>query len=194
MKMDEAKNMNQEELKVLPDETVAQLLPKKNNRATKLIIGIALLLAIPLVKSTFASQIVVNTHQNIGFGQGATDALACDSDVLITPTTSFIAGVWYLETVTISNLNTGSTPDGYGPGCAGNVISLAGYDSTRTNIPASLMTFTLPLSGTTITGITGANTVTEDQNADTSTVTAAYASPGLSLGSNNVSGFSIQQQ
>jgi hypothetical protein len=100
---------------------------KKWNKSPKLIIGLAVLIAIPIIGTTLAGQVTVNTTNNITFGQGFSAALPCDPDVVITPYASFHAGAYYLTSVVISSLDTTEQdPNGTpGAGCLNQTLTLA---------------------------------------------------------------------
>ena len=80
---------------------------------SKILIGVALTAAVPLLLSTFAASVTVGTG-NLNFGQGSEQAVACDSQVYVslgqewhsqpTPTDS-TAGFFRVKSVTVSGLN-----------------------------------------------------------------------------------------
>ena len=82
---------------------------KKINSKTKILFGVGLLILIPVIGSTLAASITLNSGSSIQFGQGVSQAVACDTDgVTITPSASFAnssgAGQFNLGTVVISGI------------------------------------------------------------------------------------------
>ena len=106
--------------------------PKNRN---KLITAIAGAFFVAAVGSTFAANISINTNNTLEYGQGLTQAQACDSTVLITPTNKFVnsagAGTFYLETITVTDTATESTSDSVGLGnCDGKTLRIKAYGDT----------------------------------------------------------------
>jgi hypothetical protein len=67
-------------LNIHPEEEVAvPKKKKKQNKALKVMLGIAALVAVPVVGSTLAGTITVNTGGNVNFGQGSASAAASKS-------------------------------------------------------------------------------------------------------------------
>jgi hypothetical protein len=86
-------------------EEVTPVSKKKSNRNLKVFLGIAVLIAIPVIGSTFAATIAVNTGGAVEFGQGVTQSTACDSAVTVLPTASF-ANSASIDTATVFSLST----------------------------------------------------------------------------------------
>jgi hypothetical protein len=167
---------------------------KRWYKSPKLILGIAALIAIPVLGTTFASTITVNTSSKINFGQGQQQAIACDSSVTVTPHTTWSSsGYFILDTVTVSTLNVTSTSDASGPGCASTSLTLNAYSgSDTTTVSGSTLSFTLPASGTTLTNLSGFTSYTHSGFANPATIAIGLTSP-INLSSSNVGGFTIQQ-
>ena len=167
---------------------------KKWNKSPKLILGLAALIAIPVLGTTFAGSITVNGASKIIFGQGQVQALACDDSVTITPYANYSAGKWMLETITVTNLDTTSS------GCQGKNITIAAYNGSGTTISASATTFAPTASSGAITPsvpATWGGVETVSQTADASidgTITISFAT-GVDLTDTYtaVNGFTIQQ-
>jgi hypothetical protein len=169
---------------------------KKWNKSPKLILGLAVLIAIPVLGTTLAGSITVNSGSGgkINFGQGQTQAVACDNDVTITPYAVYAAGKWLLETITVTNLDTQAS------GCQGKNITVAAYDGSNNTISASATTFQPSGTAGAITPSTsatwgGAVTVSQTGGATaTGTETIVFASgANLTDTYTSVSGFTIQQ-
>jgi hypothetical protein len=181
---------------------------KKWNKSPKLVIGLAVLIAIPIIGTTLAGQVNVNVsnNNNVTFGQGFSTALPCDTDVLVTPYAEWYSGSWYLSRVEISSLDTtdpiaSATP---GAGCLNQHITLTATDASGVAIANSDTTFSVTgESAVTNTG-TGNHKSTWGGNGETvtlgsaglsvnTTVVITYPSDGVSLTTNNVSGFTLQE-
>jgi predicted RecA/RadA family phage recombinase len=80
---------------------------KKDNKVLKVLLGISALIAVPVIGTTLAASISINSGTAVQFGQGIATAAACDSSILVTPNASFIEAddAFKLGTVTISNLD-----------------------------------------------------------------------------------------
>jgi hypothetical protein len=166
---------------------------KKRSRSPKIILGLCVLLAIPVIGTTFASTVTINTNHAVDFGQGQAGAIACDPQIQLSPGAAFTPTGWKLETVTITGINTTSTAGGDGStGCATDSLSLTAYASDTSTIPGTTVSFTLPASGTTATNLVGATSVTDQGPATSDTVTVVLSTQ-VNLGTYNVSGFTIQQ-
>ena len=97
-------------LNIHPEEAV-NVPKKKKNRTLKVMLGIAALVAVPVVGSTLAASITIGTsNAAINFGQGVVQATACDSAVTVTAATSFTnatgAGSFKTGDVTITGISS----------------------------------------------------------------------------------------
>lgn len=105
--------------------------PKKRGRLATIIGGAFLFAAIG---STFAANVTINTSNTLEYGQGLTQAAACDPSLNIIPVNKFVnsagGGAFYLETITVQDTTT-ATAAGIGLGnCAGKTIRLTAYGDT----------------------------------------------------------------
>jgi hypothetical protein len=63
---------------------------KKKNKTLKVMLGIAALVAVPVVGTTLAASITIGTdNAAINFGQGVVQATACDSAITVTAASTF---------------------------------------------------------------------------------------------------------
>ncbi len=98
-----------------------------NSRTSKLVFGAAVLLALPLIGTTLAASITINSNSSntIQFGQGVVQATACDQDVTVAATTSFAnasgAGSFNVDTITLSGISAD---------CASKTFLVRAYDTT----------------------------------------------------------------
>jgi hypothetical protein len=110
-------------LNIHPEEYVGSP-KKKNNKMLKVMLGIGALVLVPVIGTTFASLITVNNNEaNVTFGQGQQAAIACDSDVTLTPEARYYQGNYVLKKVTItSGTNLAN--------CVGKQIQISAADTT----------------------------------------------------------------
>ncbi len=96
-----------------------------NSRTSKMVFGAAVLLALPLIGTTLAASISINTTNTIQFGQGVVQATACDQEVTVAATTSFAnasgAGSFNVDTITLSGISAD---------CASKTFLVRAYDTT----------------------------------------------------------------
>jgi hypothetical protein len=97
-----------------PADTAAGLVPikKSNLRRNVLIAGSAV--GLIGIGSTLASNITINAGESVEFGQGVAETTTCDTDITITPVTSYDIdnSIFRLDRVEVSNLDL--TPVGTG--------------------------------------------------------------------------------
>jgi len=100
-------------------------------RNPKVIFGVALLIAIPAIGNTLASSITVGTANRVEFGQGLTQAVACDSAITVTPQAAFVNEAGGLGASPPPQFNLGSiTVAGIAATCNGKYFTLKVYDDT----------------------------------------------------------------
>jgi hypothetical protein len=116
---------------------------KKNNRNLKIFLGIGALIAVPTIGSTLAASITVNSG-SVQFGQGISQAVACDPSVTLTPLSTFTNGVdstattnstFKLGSVQLSNVDNSSGA------CSGKTFTIHAYDNS-TNTALNLVSST----------------------------------------------------
>jgi hypothetical protein len=105
--------------------------PKKRARIATIIGGAFLMAA---VGSTFAANISINSGSAIEYGQGLTQATACDDSIKITPTNHYVnaagsSGTFYIDTITVTDSRTASASTGLG-NCVGKSIKLSAFNAT----------------------------------------------------------------
>ncbi len=100
------------------------------------ILGIALVAGVSTLGSTLAATVTIGTTP-ITFGQGLTQAVACDSSITLTPTTSFVnstgAGSFRLKTVTVAGLDNAATNSSSGVGCGGKNLVIRAYGDSSSD-------------------------------------------------------------
>lgn len=112
-------------LNIHPEEE-AIVPKKKKNKSLKVMLGIAALVAVPVVGTTLAGNIAINGGGNntVNFGQGVIVAAACDAAITVTPFSSFVesANAFKLSSIEVSNLDPVA--------CASKTLGLRFYPTT----------------------------------------------------------------
>ena len=109
--------------------------PKKRRNRVALVVGA---LALAAIGSTFAASITLNSGSNIEYGQGLSQAVACDTtNIQISPQNTFVnisnGGAFVVDTLTVFDTNTTTSATGLG-GCASKYLQLSAYGSTGNTI------------------------------------------------------------
>jgi len=109
--------------------------PERNGSRSpfKLLLGIGTLVGTIALGSTLAASINLNDGGPVEFGQGVTQTTACDSDVVVTPTSSFVnadgGGGFKFSAITLVDLDGTEQTDASDEGCAGKTFTIKTYDS-----------------------------------------------------------------
>jgi hypothetical protein len=115
-------------MEILSFENSAQ--PARKKKSLGLILGVALVAGVTTLGSTLAASVTIGSTP-ITFGQGVTQAVACDSAITLTPTTTFVngagAGSFRLKTITIGGLDNAATNTSTGVGCGGKNLVIKAY-------------------------------------------------------------------
>jgi hypothetical protein len=170
-------------LNIHPEEEVAvPKKKKKQNKALKVMLGIAALVAVPVVGTTLAASIAINSGGNVNFGQGSVATAACDSAITTAASSSYetVSGTaaFYLKTITLSGIDLTS-------GCEGKsfIVSVDGGSGTEVDISSGVkqVSFTIPAtagaSSTTLTGVTAGFSAALTNASDVSYKTDSTAVP-----------------
>ena len=139
---------------------------KKNNKLLKALLGISALIAVPVIGTTLAASITINsgTSNQIQFGQGKVQATACDSEVTVSSTTTFDNDSTYASssfkvlTVRVS---------GIADACSGKRFTLRLYDSssdTPLTVASGSATTTALIADVVLATTTWTPTVEESAN------------------------------
>jgi hypothetical protein len=145
-------------LNIHPEEVV-NVPKKKKNKSLKVMLGIAALVAVPVIGTTLAASIAINGGgaNTVNFGQGVIVAAACDSTITVTPYSSYVEAdnAFKLSSVLISGLNPVT--------CASKVLRLRFYPTTGSadaaltvstgSATTDAIVVTMPASGTTAPAI-----------------------------------------
>ena len=135
---------------------------KKNDKTLKVLLGISALIAVPVIGTTLAASITINSSQPVQFGQGSITTAACDSAITIAATSNY-SDNFYVKTITISDIDLTS-------GCEGKTLTLSVATTATPSVEGTLLSgvtqiqFTIPAtvgsSSTTLTNLTSGVTAT----------------------------------
>jgi hypothetical protein len=173
-------------MEILSFEGGAQAPRKK--KSLGLILGVAIVAGVTTLGSTLAASVTIGSAP-ITFGQGVAQAVACDSEITVTPATEFVnsagAGAFRLKSITVSGLNTAATNSSTGVGCAEKnlIIRVYGNDSSTaltmfaTDVKDITSTIKATVADTTVP--TGVTKTTTSATAATGSVTYIITTPTL---------------
>jgi hypothetical protein len=120
----------------------SDLEPSRGGRkkSFKTIIGIGAIAGVVVLGSTLAASINLNGGGPVEFGQGVTQATACDSEILITPYSSFVngnPGEFKFSGVMLSQVDITDQDDSSDEGCAGKTFLIKLYKANNDLIGTS---------------------------------------------------------
>jgi hypothetical protein len=114
-------------LNIHPEED-QPVINKKNSKLLKALLGVSALIAVPVIGTTLAASITINSPSNqIQFGQGKVQAIACDSEVTVSSTTDFDNDAIYADT-SFKVLTVTAT--GIADACSGETITMKLYGAS----------------------------------------------------------------
>jgi hypothetical protein len=134
-----------------------------NSRTSKFIFGAVILLALPVIGTTLAASISINSGSSVQFGQGVIQATACDESITVTANTSFTnasgAGSFNVDTITLS---------GIADACSAKTFTVRAYDTTTATpltvnsggTPTTALVFVPTISGSCTIAVTGSTFTT----------------------------------
>jgi hypothetical protein len=155
---------------------------KKRGRLVTIIGGAFLFAA---VGSTFAANITINTSNSLEYGQGLTQAVACESTISVTPINRFVnsagGGAFYLETITVTDTETVSSSTGLS-NCIGKSIKVSIFGNTGdAKTFGSVTSCTVPVSAYSASG-TGYTHGITSSSLSCSGLQAAAVNGGFAIG------------
>ena len=165
-------------------------------KRTRIFAGFVTLIAVTYFGTTFAASITLGSSSPLEFGQGARQAVACDSDGITTE----IAEEWStgdsffkVTTITLSGLNSVSTNATSGIGCGTKKleVSLMGSSGLLTigTSSATKISFTVPTTGSnpsTVAGVANASSIELTGAGTTSTTAVITIGPSSAVNAANV--------
>jgi hypothetical protein len=156
--------------------------PQKRTRLVTMIAGAFLVAA---VGSTFAANITINAGSAIEYGQGLTQATACDDQIKITPTNHYVnsagsSGTFYIDTITVTDSRTANSA-GLAL-CAGQSIKLSAFNNVA-NAAAlftctfSNITWSSPTLGATVANCPAGAAITNYSSGSEKGLQLAFSNP-----------------
>ena len=161
-------------------------------KRTRIFAGFVTLIAVTYFGTTFAASITLGTGR-LEFGQGARQAVACDTDGITTEIAEEWASTFFkVSTITLTGLNSVAT-DADGVGCGGKKIEVSLMGSSGVlrigTSTTDKVSFTVPTTGlnpTTTAGVTDANDIDLTAAGTTSTTVVITISPSSAVNAANV--------
>jgi hypothetical protein len=132
-------------------------------KRSKLIFGAIILLALPVIGTTLAASITINSNTSVQFGQGVVQAASCDDAITISANSSFTnasgAGSFNVDTITLA---------GVADACSGKTFTIRAYDTTTATpltvnsggTPTTALVFVPTISGSCTIAVTGSTFTT----------------------------------
>jgi len=113
-----------------------------------------ILIAIPVIGTTLAGTITINSGTAVQFAQGSITTATCDADITVSATSTY-SDNFYLKTITLSGINLVS-------GCEGKTLTVSAATTASPSIPGTIssgvtdIAFTIPATvGSASTLVTG---------------------------------------
>jgi hypothetical protein len=133
-----------------------------NKKAIGFLAAGLILIAIPVIGTTLAGTITINSGTAVQFAQGSITTATCDTDITVSATSTY-SDNFYLKTITLSGINLVS-------GCEGKTLTVSAATNASPSIPGTIssgvtdIAFKIPLtvgsSSTLVTGLPAGITAT----------------------------------
>jgi len=133
-----------------------------NKKAIGFLAAGLILIAIPVIGTTLAGTITINSGTAVQFAQGSITTATCDADIIVSATSTY-SDNFYLKTITLSGINLVS-------GCEGKTLTVSAATTASPSIPGTIssgvtdIAFTIPQvvgsSSTLVTGLPAGITAT----------------------------------
>jgi hypothetical protein len=145
----------------------------RNRKSLKLVLGVGALVGVVALGSTLAASINLNGGGPVEFGQGVTQTTSCDSEILVTPYSSFIngdPGAFMLSSLMLSQVDTTDQLDS-SEGCAGKSFLIKLYEENGDLINTS---YTISVSGSGMFSSSDGNLSAIDEDGTNSSLTLTF--------------------
>ena len=133
-----------------------------NKKAIGFLAAGSILIALPIIGTTLAGTITINSGTAVQFAQGSITTATCDADIIVSATSTY-SDNFYLKTITLSGINLVS-------GCEGKTLTVSAATTASPSIPGTIssgvtdIAFTIPAtvgsSSTLVTGLPAGITAT----------------------------------
>jgi hypothetical protein len=125
-----------------------------NKKAIGFLAAGLILIAIPVIGTTLAGTITINSGTAVQFAQGSITTATCDAAITVSATSTY-SDDFYLKTITLSGINLVS-------GCEGKTLTVSAATTATPSIPGTIssgvtdIAFTIPATvGSASTLVTG---------------------------------------
>ena len=113
----------------------------QRKKSSKGMLAVGLVATLFGISSAFASStITINSDAPIALGQGVTAVTACDTAISVTPKSAMRVGVngpkFYLDTITVSNVDNSATNSTTGLGCKDKIFDLQIFNTDSPTVSA----------------------------------------------------------
>jgi len=145
----------------------------RNRKSLKLVLGVGALVGVVALGSTLAASINLNGGGPVEFGQGVTQTTSCDSEILVTPYSSFIngdPGAFMLSSLMLSQVDTTDQLDS-SEGCAGKSFLIKLYEENGDLINTS---YTISVSGSGMFSSSDGNLSAIEEDGTNSSLTLTF--------------------
>ena len=162
------------------DQSDNQIKTTRFNNPLKTILGIGMLTGLVALGSTLAANINLNTSAAVEFGQGVMQTTACDSEILVTPQSTFVnstgGGDFRFNSIAISGISSNCSGSDFTINAFGETSSAALplFNSTSTSAVVYNNSGTYELGIGTLTGAS----ITSGTETFTVTFTTPVAASG----------------
>jgi hypothetical protein len=179
----------------IENEEVDKPVKRGLGKGAKVAIGLALLIIVPAVATTLAGTIAINSDSDIAFGQGVVQAVACDSEITLTPTTSVVnaagAGSFKVQTIVLSGIDDDCSGKSFKVQAFGDTSTALAL-STGTGSPACIAVPVLVAGSMSPGSQTGNNCVAEVDSSYSATDNTLTFRPGTVLDASKVFKFTLE--
>jgi len=113
-----------------------------NKKAIAFLAAGLILIAIPVIGTTLAGTITINSGTAVQFAQGSITTATCDADITVSATSTY-SDNFYLKTITLSGINLVS-------GCEGKTLTVSAATTAIPSVPGTIssgvtdIAFTIP--------------------------------------------------
>ena len=101
-----------------------------NKKAIGFLAAGLILIAIPVIGTTLAGTITINSGTAVQFAQGSITTATCDADIIVSATSTY-SDNFYLKTITLSGINLVS-------GCEGKTLTVSAATTASPSIPGTI--------------------------------------------------------
>ena len=101
-----------------------------NKKAIGFLAAGLILIAIPVIGTTLAGTITINSGTAVQFAQGSITTATCDADISVSATSTY-SDNFYLKTITLSGINLVS-------GCEGKTLTVSAATTASPSIPGTI--------------------------------------------------------